>query len=268
MRIASLGHVIFALAMIALGVLGFIKGDFEGVWGGAPAHLPGRELLPYLCAFIALACGLGLLFQRTAGFAARALVVTLLIWLLVFKGRFILIAPLEEGSYQSAGETAVILAGAWVLFAWFAGAWDKRHLAFASGDMGVRIARVLYGLALIAFGFSHFVYLNLTAPLVPHWLPAPVGWAYFTGGAYLAAGVSVLTGVLARLAAALTTLQMGLFAALIWAPLVASGRIGAFQWGEFVVTCVLTASSWVLTDSYRAAPWFAAPGRARPAKVA
>jgi len=268
MRIASLGHAIFAVAMIGLGVLGFIKGDFEGVWGGAPAHLPGRELLPFLCASVSLTCGLGLFFERTAALAARVLVGYLLIWLLLVKGRFVLIAPLEEGSYQSAGETAVILAGAWVLLAWFAGEWDKRHLAFATGDSGVRIARVLYGLALIAFGFSHFVYLNLTAPLVPAWLPWPVGWAYFTGGAYLAAGAAVLTGVLARLAAALSTLQMGLFAVLIWIPLVASGRIGAFQWGEFVVTCVLTAGAWVLTDSYRGAPWLAAPGRSRQANAA
>ncbi len=268
MRIASLGHLIFAAAMIGLGILGFIKGDFEGVWGGPPAHLPGRELLTYLCAFVAVACGSGLLFQRTAAFAARTLLVWLLLWLIVFKGRFILIAPLEEGSYQSAGETAVIVAGAWVLYAWFASAWDKRHLAFAAGDSGIPIARVLYGLALIAFGFSHFVYLNLTAPLVPAWLGWPVGWAYFTGGAYLAAGVAILTGVFARLAAALSTLQMGLFAVLIWIPLVASGHIGAFQWGEFVVTCVLTASGWVVTDSYRGAAWFALPGRSRQAKVA
>ena len=259
MRIASLGHAVFAAAMIGLGLMGFLRGDFEGVWGGVPAHLPTREVLPYLCAFIALACGVGLLFQATAAFAARLLVIVLLFWLLVFKGRFIIAAPLEEGSYQSAGETAVIVAGAWVLYAWFASDRDKRGLGFATGDNGVAIARVLFGLALIAFGFSHFVYLDMTAPLVPAWLPGSgIAWAYFTGGAYLAAGIAVLTGVFARLAAALSTLQMGGFLVLIWIPLAASGHIGAFQWGEFVVTCVLVASGWVVTDSYRDRGWFAA----------
>jgi uncharacterized membrane protein len=257
MRITSLGRGVFAAAMIALGLAGFIRGDFEGVWNGVPAHMAGRELLPYVCALISLACGLGLLFQRTAAFAARLLLIVLLIWLLVFKGRFIIAAPLEEGSYQSAGENAVIVAGAWVLYAQLAAAWDKRRLAFATGENGVRIARVLYGLALIAFGFSHFVYLDLTAPVVPAWLPWHVGWAYFTGGAYLAAGAAVLTGVFARLAAALSTLQMAGFLVLIWIPLVASGHIGAFQWGEFVVTCVLVASAWVVTESYRDRDWFA-----------
>lgn len=252
MRVVSFGHAVFAVAMICLGVLGFVKGDFEAVWGGVPAHFPARDVLPYFCASVALLSGLGLLFQRTAAFASRFLLIILLLWMIVFKGRFILAAPLEEGTYQSLGENAAIVAAAWVLYAWLA---DER--AFAAGEGGVRIARVLYAFAMIAFGFSHFVYLNLTAPLVPAWLPGHVAWAYFTGGAYLAAGVAILFNAFARLAAALSTLQMGLITLLIWVPMVASGQIGAFQWGEFVMSCVLTASGLVLTDSYRGARWLA-----------
>jgi uncharacterized membrane protein YphA (DoxX/SURF4 family) len=185
------------------------------------------------------------------------LLVYLLLWLLLVKAPFIVRAPLVEVSYQSSGETAVIAAGAWVLYAWFAADWDKQRLGFAVGDNGVRIARVLYALALVAFGLSHFVYVELTAPLVPGWLPQPVAWAYFTGCTYLAAGVAVLVGVFARLAAALSALQMGLFVLLVWIPIAASGRIGAFQSGEFVVSCALTAGAWVVADSYRGAPWLA-----------
>lgn len=250
MRIASMGHALFASTMIALGILSLAKSDFSPIWQDAPKDFPARMVLVYFSALVTLASGIGLFWQRTAALAARVLLFSLLLWMLLFKARFIVLDPATEASYQSCGETAVIVAGAWVLYAWFAADWDNRWLGFATGDKGVRIARVFYGLAMIAFGLSHFAYLQLTAPLVPDWLPWHVGWAYFTGGAYLAAGAAVLAGVRARLAAVLSAWQMGLFTLLVWLPAVLRGP-SAFQWSEFVVSWVLTVSAWVVADSYR-----------------
>ena len=243
MRIASVGHAVFAGTMIALGIVGLIKGDFTPVWDPAPKKCVRTGLSQSL---VSLVFGIGLLWERAA---ARVLLAYLLLWFLLLRVPGIFLSPSVE-FWWSACKTAVMVAGAWVLYAWFAADWDRQRLVFATGDKGLRIARVLYGLALVPFGLAHFVYLKNAVALVPGWLPWHGFWAYFTGCAFIAAGVAVVIDVYARLAAALSAFEIGLFTLLVWVSVVAAGSKDSFQWSETVVSAALTAGAWVVADSF------------------
>jgi uncharacterized membrane protein len=248
MQIVSAGHVIFAVTMIALGILGFITGKFTPIWYGVPKSLPAREVLAYLTAFISLMTGIGLLWKRTAVIAARVLLTSFVVWMLLFRVSYIFIAPTETGTWWSCGESAVMVASAWVLYVWFSNNQSEKRL---------RMAHALYGLGMIPFGIAHFTYLKFTTPLVPGWLPWHLFWAYFTGAAFIAAGLAMITDVFARLAATLSAWQMGLFTILVWIPIIFAGHANDFQKGEFIDSITLTAAAWVVAESYRGVSWFA-----------
>ncbi len=250
-RSANVGRALFAATFVALGIIGLIVGDFAPVWEPVPKAVPAREGLAYLCAAISLASGLGQLWRPTAASAARVLLASLLLWFIAFRIPVLFRAGAVEVSWEGSGETAVIIAGAWVAYAQLASGWDRQQFGFAVGDAGVRLARVIFGVALIPLGLAHLVYLRQTASLVPAWLPSHAVWAYFTGCAYIAAGAAIVLGVLARLAAALSALQMGLFTLLVWVPLLMIAPRDASRWSESLDSWALTVAAWVVADSFR-----------------
>jgi uncharacterized membrane protein len=235
---ATVGRVLFAVTMIALGALGLIQRDFTPIWLPVPKGVPAREALIYLSAIVPLLSGIGLLLRRAAAVAARLLLGFLLAWLLLLDVPNFFLHPGMELTWAVC-KTAVMVAAALVL---------------ATGDTGLRIARTLYGLALIPFGIAHFTYLERTTSMVPGWLPWHLAWAYFFGCTFIAAGLAVVIGVYARLAAALSVLQLGMFTLLVWVPVIAA-RPSASDWIEFVVSWALTAAAWVVADSYRDISW-------------
>jgi uncharacterized membrane protein len=244
MRIASVGHAVFAATMIGLGILGLVKGEWVSLFQPMPHDAPA---LAYFCALLCLATGIGLLWQSTSAIAARVLLVWLLLWLLLVRVPGVFLSFTVD-YWWAACKIAVMAAAAWVLYVWFATDLDRQRLSFATGNSGLRIARALYGVALIPFGIAHFIYLQPTAALIPHWMPWHVAWAYLTGGAFIVAGLAVLIGVYARLAAVLVAWQIGMFTLLVWVPIVMAGTKDPFQWSETILSATLTAAAWVLAD--------------------
>jgi uncharacterized membrane protein len=143
-----------------------------------------------------------------------------------------------------------MLAAAWVLSVRSATELNQTYLGVVAGNNGLRIARLLYGLSLIFFGVAHFIDVKDTLALIPNWLPGHLFWAYSTGCTFVAAGISAVSGLYARLAVTLSVFQLALFLVLVWLPIVARGSMDPFQWSETILNVALLAGGLVVADSY------------------
>src|SRR3981081_64591 len=133
---------LFAIGMIGLGILALAYGDFALVWQPVPLWIPGRTLLAYGSGLIMLLGGVGLFLRATAAWSARILFPYLIVWVLL-KVPALLVAPRMEAVWLGFGELAVLLAGGWVLFAKLSAPREGSLLTFATGQNGIRLARIL-----------------------------------------------------------------------------------------------------------------------------
>jgi uncharacterized membrane protein len=77
---------------------------------------------------------------------------------------------------------------------------------------------LFYAAPVAAFGTEHFTVTADIASIVPAWIPWHYFWAYFVGACFIAAGLSLVTRIQARLAASLLAFTFFCFVALMDVP--------------------------------------------------
>ena len=77
---------------------------------------------------------------------------------------------------------------------------------------------LFYAAPLAGFGTEHFTLTEAIASIVPAWIPWHLFWAYFVGTCFIAAALSLVTRIQARLSASLLALTFFLFVVLMDVP--------------------------------------------------
>jgi uncharacterized membrane protein YphA (DoxX/SURF4 family) len=141
-------------------------------------------------------------------------------------------------------ENLALAAGALIICTFYA------RFEPATAERLAKIARVIFGVCLIYFGLAHHIALANTVSMVPAWLPpGQTFWAYATAAGHVAAGIAIISGIYARLAAMLLTAMFIVFAILVHAPTVITNPHNHFAWGENAVNFALIGSAWVVAAS-------------------
>lgn len=243
MRNVAVGRPLFAFAAASVAILTLSYGDFVPMGQPFPAWMPGREIWIYGSAMLLLVASVGLCLPRTAAPSLLALAAYQAVWTLICVLP-VFSMPRGIGSWYGFCEALTPLLSAWILY-------GRR----------VRVAQAIFGLTCVFYGWSHFIYADYTAGMVPAWLPAHLGLAYFTGVAHVAAGIGLIVGVLPRLAATLEAIMMSLFGLLVWVPSFFMHPRPTWamptqnQWSELVVNLVLATCAWLLAIHLKDRAW-------------
>ena len=239
----ELSRMAFGVLISVIGLWGLVQLQFVAIWAPGVGPPVLRQPIALTCSLVSIASGVGLLWPRFTSKAAGVLFAFLCLWLVWAKGLPLSRAPAALVSWESLGETAVVLSAACALAVSLPLDQRAERRGTMVGEMGPGI---VYGLALIAFGAAHLGYPALTASLVPAWLPWHLGWVYLTAATYVSAGLALVIGRCARLAAALSAMQMALFGLLVWLPRIVLGSRDADTLNEAAISFMLAASGWVM----------------------
>ena len=236
-RVYGLG--VMAMAMVCLAWSDFDPGQ------PVPKAFADRTALAYAAAAFMLVAGAAVLWRRTAAWGAAALTAYYtLIVVILMDGPGVIAHPTEFGAYSNTAEQLAIAAGGLVVYA------ANARIDPALAARLTRLGQLTFGICALLFGGAHFFYLNLTVPLVPRWLPpSQTFWAYATGIGHIAAGLAILTGVRARLAAILLTAMYASFTPLVHAPILLADPTSYGNWTENALNLALVGVAWVVADS-------------------
>jgi len=239
------GRRVFGFGLIALAIVCLAFGTFDP-GQPVPRDFPDRPALAYAAAIFMLCAGMAVEWRRTAAWGAAAIAVYFeFVVVVLMNGPVVLAHMTEYGSYSGPAAQLAIAAGGLIIFAETAG------IDAALAARLRRAGQMTFGICAVLFGGAHFFYMNLTAPLVPKWLPPDQEfWGYATGIAHIAAGLAILTGTLARIAAILLTVMYASFTPLVHVPTLLADPSSHWYWSENAANLLLTAVAWVVADSF------------------
>jgi uncharacterized membrane protein YphA (DoxX/SURF4 family) len=224
-------RLLFAVALAGFAAQHLLHATGLGGPVPGPPWLLGPAIWSYLAAAVLLLASIGIAIQKRARLAAVLAGATLFVYFVLHVPGLVS-QPRDAGNWVSSSELLALAGAAWVL---------------AGAD---RVERFLFAPPLFVFGILHFIYAAGVAALVPAWIPGPLFWAYFVGVAFVAAGLSIATGILARLAATLLGVMFALLVLLVHIPRVVGALDNGKEWTSALVALAMCGGSFIIAGAH------------------
>jgi uncharacterized membrane protein len=240
----AFGWRAYGLGVMAIGMASLVFGEFDP-GQPVPENFPARVALAYAAGAFMVVAAAAVEWRRITAWGAAALAVYYALFVVILmNGRLLLTDYAVYVTYEDIAMQLAITAGGLIVYA------TSARIDAALAARITRLGRLMFGVCTLVFGGAHFVYMENTASLVPKWLPPTQEfWGYATGVGFVAAGVAILTGVQARLAAILMTAMLVSFGVLANGLVLLADHASHWNWTESAVNLAVVGAAWVVADS-------------------
>jgi uncharacterized membrane protein len=233
-KVFHFGRALFATAMAGLGVQCILRSS------AVPALEPVSKgsalvLIGWITGVVLVAAAIAMLLRPTANYGAAVIAAMLLLWVAFLHLPALAQAPRNGGEWTGALETFALGGAALLLFGLTRSAAGYEREPAPLARRTTVIGRIIYGVSMPGFGVLHFIYIAYVASVIPGWIPAHVVFGYATGVAHVASGLSILSGVLSRVAAYCTAAMFGSWVLIVHAPRVLAHPEGASEWTSMLI---------------------------------
>jgi uncharacterized membrane protein YphA (DoxX/SURF4 family) len=230
-NIVRSGQLVLAIAIAAFGIQNLIF----------------THLLAYLTGIALLAAGISIAVNKKAQLTAILLGILFLLLVLFTQISNVAASALDLGVRTVAFETLAMAGSALTLAGTVRPNGDRSRGSGNFLDGLIASGPYLFAVSSVVFGIDHFLILGFIASLVPAWIPAPMFWAYFTGGALVVTGISIAIRWMDRWAAFMLGVMFLLWFLLLHAPRVMSAPRShdPNEWSSAFIALAMCGGSWI-----------------------
>jgi len=185
-------RLFFAVGLFAIAIQELINKDFVLVMlpGGFPGWLTNRLILDWIFSLpLAIAC-ICIILEIKARPISLIIGAVLLLLFILFQVPS-LHEPKELASWINPLKELALSGGAFLA----AGSITRDIKVSPLENFLEKLipaGKYFFAVTMAVFGYSHFLYRDFVATLVPNWIPWHLFWTYFAGVALMAGGIAII----------------------------------------------------------------------------
>lgn len=249
-KIITKGQFLFGIAIVAFGVENFFCAHLGLEVRGVP-WFSTNLFVAYLTGIFLVAAGLSVMANVQARGTATLLGFLFLFYVLVLELPQVAAKPMGISLRTVFFEALAMGSSAWTLAAALPSGGSGSRPRGGILDNLIRSGPYLFGISSVVFGIDHFLVLDVIASLVPPWLPGHLFWAYLTGTAFVAAGISIVIKRMDQLAAFMLGTMFALWFLILHSPRSVSATLShnpniQNEWSSAFIALGMCGGCWIV----------------------